>query len=240
MSTEFFLVTLRWLAPAIAATIVAHLALYLRSRTGNHVVVYRASERSRLRSSDLSLVKLLSGSKDRDPDTLVLNELRIVNNSNVPIDDLRLSVKLSAPKGPLEFWASDLADPLGRMKCEKGENSLNLTRDFINSRSSFNEESIRLRILSNTKLNFSVKGGGRNWLAKFEDRSLPEKHAALIWLCAVLAIVLSVVVFALSSSTYFQGSAILASLNVLAIAFDTAIVVVLAWIIRRNRNSREQ
>lgn len=113
MPIELFEVTLRWLAPAIAGTVVAHLALYFRNRTGNHVVVYRASERSRLRLSDLSLVKLLSGGKDLDPNNLVLNELRIVNNSDGPIDDLRLSVKLAASKGPLDFWVSG---PLARFK----------------------------------------------------------------------------------------------------------------------------
>jgi hypothetical protein len=160
-----------------AVLLIEKLLEYFRNRREHRVVVSRIYERSRGSISDLPLAELRGVGKRHTPDWRVLNKLRISHYGDLTIEKLSLKIKVSSSNGPLKFWIADRVDPMGQIRCRKLNDTVKVTREFINPRCLDREEKIMLNILSSKHLTFSVVGSGCGWSSKFEDQSLPEGQA---------------------------------------------------------------
>jgi hypothetical protein len=157
---------------AVITGIIAFIAYIYKSRQGNRIIVKRISETPQIDVSRRVKRNLAITYNNQPVDNLVLNTLVVHNNGNEIIKPVEFKLEVTTPKGEIDYLEVEEDDPLGQlgqMKIIKDRSSLTIKRPYLNPKKKFKEEEIKLAVFSNTRLDFSVEGGGEGWYAKFED-----------------------------------------------------------------------
>ena len=191
MMTDSLSEILKPLVSGIVGALVTAVVLYLRSRRGNRVVIYRVSETPQVRISESVRQNLSIRYKEQAVDNLVLNTLRIANGGAAVVEPLAIRFSILPSYGEIDFLELEHVDPLSKTRLQRDGNTFTLTRDFLNPQRAYKEEKVELNIFSNTKLNFSVVGGGKAWYARFEDRALISERLPRIVKPMFIAFLLS-------------------------------------------------
>jgi hypothetical protein len=196
---------------AVAAGLIALIAYLYKSRQGNRIIVKRVSETPQIEISRRVKRKLEITYDGSPVDNLVLNTLVIYNNGNEIIKPVEFKLGVTSSNGEIAYLEIEETDPLGQlgqMKVIKDGYSFTIKRLYLNPKKKFKEEEIKLAVFSNTRLNFSVEGGGEGWYTKYAD--LPEiRKKQGKWGRAVFAfsfVALSIIV--LGSETFFSFFAV--------------------------------
>ncbi len=154
----------------VAGGILTWISVYLKTRQGNRVIVYRISESPQINISNKVRINLEVKYKDLPVDNLVLNTLRIENQGTEIISPMAIEVNAQSIGDEIKFLEIQAEDPLDKTLIKQDGNKFSITRDFLNPKRAYKEEIVELAIFSNTKLSFSIKGGGKGWYGKFVEK----------------------------------------------------------------------
>ncbi len=107
------------------------------------------------------------------------------------MEPLELRLAIVPSYGEIDFLELEHVDPLSKTRVQRYGNTFTLTRDFLNPQRAYKEETVELNIFSNTKLSFSVVGGGKAWYASFKDTALIDDRLTKIVKPMFIAFLLS-------------------------------------------------
>ena len=149
---------------AIAAGVVVTVYFLIKSRWGNKVIVEHTSQA-------LINAGILDIQYHNQPiENLVLNTFRVRNNGagviehfTVGIDTVPIGIKNT-------FLAATHSDKMNNSKVEVAGNKITVEREYLNPIKKFGTEEIELAVFSDTRLDFSVIGGGKNWSVDFKEK----------------------------------------------------------------------
>lgn len=170
--TIWWLEVLKIVGAALAGGVATWIGKEWASRRGNRVMVTRVSETPQIRigrqigKGDLSIRY-----NNEDVDNLVVNILRIENNSSHTISPviIQITAQPTYSSGCKFIKIISIRDPLEKTIISQRDNLLIFEREFLNSAKAYKEEFIEVSIVSDNSITFSVKGGGKAWAIKYQD-----------------------------------------------------------------------
>ncbi len=162
---------------AVIITVMVPIVAYVvKSRTGNIVVVERKSQSSQITVSKKIQPNLKFNFKDKFINDLVLSEFIIKNEGHIVIDDFKMQIDIISKNiNYIEVIPPDATikikynPDIENNNTSQSISNIVISREYLNPVKKYKDDRINLAVYSDQKFNFSVIGGGKDWVIKKID-----------------------------------------------------------------------
>lgn len=168
--SELLIEVLKASVAGVIGALISGIVIFFSNRKGNRIIVTRISETDQIKVSPSgysNLEILYKGEPIKG--NLVLNTLHIANRGNKIVDNLIICINIFPNIGQIDFLEINASDPLEKTLISQENNNCIISRDFLNPLKKYKDEQIILHIISNIPLDFSIKGGGKDWYAVYKN-----------------------------------------------------------------------
>ena len=159
------------LITALVAYGLGLLTIYFSNRRGNWIILYRLTESPLIEISESVRKSLDIRYKNQPVEDIVIYQFEIYNKSNGIIRDINISIRVSTPEEEIQLLEVQHKDKDGMTISGIRNNTIELTRLYLNPIKKYKDEYIELVVFANTELEFSVEGGGVDWGVKLREHS---------------------------------------------------------------------